>query len=63
MSGQIRPENYDEIEAVISLIWDDDAWLPNDRAIVTRIQLREACEKRILEMRGGQGADDVRGRG
>jgi hypothetical protein len=43
----IRPENFDEIEAVIAILWADD----DEQYYVPKLQVREECEEAILQMR------------
>lgn len=55
----IRPENYDEIEAVLEILFDPD---PSTEHL-TRQRVRYLCRKKIMEMRNGESAEEVRGRG
>lgn len=45
MSQHVLPQNYDEIEAVIELVWGDHPEL------TTKGELLAACQAKILEMR------------
>lgn len=42
----IRPENYDEIEACIAIVWGEEG-----RDCHTKLALRNKCEQTIREMR------------
>lgn len=54
----LRPENFDEIEACVSILWGEEG-----DGLETKGDVRAACEGRIRDMRAGRGADEVRGRG
>lgn len=45
-ADRLRPENYDEIEACIALVWG-----PEGDHLKTKGELRAACEAKIKEMR------------